>query len=174
MPKIIKDCKEKILSSAKIELYQNKKDGFSMRRVALGAGVAVGTIYHYYPDKINLIAEILLESWMEKYQRTMDEMKSCKDIKEVVEKISILISEFRKENAEIFSDYRDEGFSDYYVKLHDSFTLQIVNLFRKGMDILGRSLPEEEVRMVAEMILIQERTKAISFTTLVSMISKLI
>lgn len=171
MPKIIKDCHDKILESAKEELQNEEKSGFSMRRVAKKAGVAVGTIYHYYPDKINLIASILLSSWMEQYQKAIDKVSFCSSLEGVLKLISDLIDGFKKENQNTFLIHKNEGFSEYYTKLHTSFCKQIEELLKKGLQALGYSSTEEEAEMISEMILIQSRSKGISFNTLVSMIS---
>ena len=40
---------------------------FSMRQIASKANIAVGTIYHYFPGKVDLIAAILLEDWKRRY-----------------------------------------------------------------------------------------------------------
>lgn len=162
MPKIIKECKSKILEAARVELLENQDGGFSMRRVSSRAKVAVGTIYHYYPDKIDLIAAILLESWEEKYASTDERMNQCESVFEVIHQILSLISSYRMENASTFKSYKGEGFSDYYVRLHSSFVGQIQALFVKGREHLQISLSEEEDRMISEMILIQSRTGEIS------------
>lgn len=175
MPKIIEDCKERILASAKIELTAEKDNGFSRRRIASRAGVAVGTIYHYFPDKRNLIAEILLESWIEKYSKARIEVSSSHNLKDVLICISSLIEGFKRENKETFRNYKDQDFGSYYRRLHFSFAKQIAKLVEKGRKSLPLSpRSDEEYLRLAERVLIQSRDKAVTFDTLVSMISRIV
>lgn len=51
MPKIIKNLKEKILISA-MELFNDfKYKDVTMSGIAKKTGIAVGTLYNYYPNK---------------------------------------------------------------------------------------------------------------------------
>ncbi len=63
MPKIIKGIEEKLLLAAKDILWQEGYDKLSMRRVATECGIAVGTIYNYYPNKEVMLAGIMIEDW---------------------------------------------------------------------------------------------------------------
>ena len=66
MPKIIDHAEKAILQAAREELKENPQS-FSMRQIASKANIAVGTIYHYFLDKVDLIAAILLEDWKRRY-----------------------------------------------------------------------------------------------------------
>lgn len=63
MPKIIKDIEGKLLSIAKDIILQEGYDKLSMRRVAAECGIAVGTIYNYFPNKEVMLAGIMVEDW---------------------------------------------------------------------------------------------------------------
>lgn len=67
MPKIIKDLKEKILANA-IELFNdfNYKD-VTMLGIAKKTGIAVGTLYNYYPNKKELFVDVFKMSWEETF-----------------------------------------------------------------------------------------------------------
>lgn len=172
MPKLIPNAKEQILSVAKEELRNPEGGTFSMRSVARKCHMAVGTLYNYFPDKINLIAEILLVEWKEEYQKTEDKLSVLSDVAEILSAIDDLIYRFRNKNNTVFLTYKDESFGLYYVRLHSLFVDEIENLWKKGTASQG--LTEEKNRMIAEMILIQIRDKSISFETLCSMITDII
>lgn len=63
MPKLIKDIEKNILSSA-IELFGefgfNKVD---MKMISKKVGIAVGTLYNYYPNKKDLFIKCFQKSW---------------------------------------------------------------------------------------------------------------
>ena len=64
MPKIIEGAREKILVNARKRLFENGYQHLSLREVAKESGIATGTIYNYFANKDYLIANIMLEDWM--------------------------------------------------------------------------------------------------------------
>ena len=65
MPKIIENLEENILSTAKEQLFTKGYSNMTMRGVADGCGIAVGTVYNYYKSKDVLVAQIMLKDWKE-------------------------------------------------------------------------------------------------------------
>lgn len=173
MPKVIDNAKSKILIAAKEELDTHPRD-FSMRKIAQRANMAVGTLYHYFPDKINLIASILLDDWNVEYEKVELSITECSELNELLMKIINLIAEFRKKYQIIFATYRNEGINYDFTKLHSMFMSRIKYLLEIGKDKLMIPIKEEEDEMIVEMILVQSRNNTISVETLVKMIAKII
>ncbi|MFA7567513.1 MAG: TetR/AcrR family transcriptional regulator [Alkalispirochaeta sp.] len=70
MPKIIENAGERLLDE--LELMFRENDGeISLRRLAARAGVAVGTIYNYFPDKDDLIKSLFQREWGQAVGRIM-------------------------------------------------------------------------------------------------------
>lgn len=63
MPKIIENLDERILNEASSQLFSKGYHDMTMRSVADGCGIAVGTVYNYYKSKDLLIAKIMLKDW---------------------------------------------------------------------------------------------------------------
>lgn len=63
MPKIIAQLRGDILTNARRLLFSSGYDAFTMRSVAAACHVAVGTVYNYFPSKVMLVAEVILEDW---------------------------------------------------------------------------------------------------------------
>ena len=63
MPKIIENLKDRLLTEAKQQIEQNGYEAVTIRSIAKGCGVGVGTVYNYFPSKEALIASHLLEDW---------------------------------------------------------------------------------------------------------------
>ena len=63
MPKIIENLKDRLLAEAKQQLAQGGYESVTIRSIAKGCGVGVGTVYNYFPSKEALIATHLLEDW---------------------------------------------------------------------------------------------------------------
>lgn len=67
MPKIIENLEAEISKTA-LELFRdNSYQNVSMRKIASEVGIAVGTLYNYYPNKWELYIEVFEESWRETY-----------------------------------------------------------------------------------------------------------
>lgn len=72
MPKIIKNLDEEIAKTA-LKLFKNNPyQNVSMRKIASEVGIAVGTLYNYYPNKWELYIEVFEESWWETYEILKD------------------------------------------------------------------------------------------------------
>ncbi len=65
MPKILRDPRENMLLEVKRLLSEGGYGAVTVRAVAQGCGVGVGTVYNYFPSKEALLAEYLLSSWRE-------------------------------------------------------------------------------------------------------------
>ena len=63
MPKIIEDLESQLISEAKKQLEESGYGAITIRSIAKGCGVGVGTVYNYFPSKDALIATHLLEDW---------------------------------------------------------------------------------------------------------------
>lgn len=63
MPKILNDPKRRMLSEVANLLAAGGYGAVTIRAVASGCGVGVGTVYNYFPSKEALLAEYLLEDW---------------------------------------------------------------------------------------------------------------
>lgn len=63
MPKIIENLKDRLLAEAKRQLELGGYESVTIRSIAKGCGVGVGTVYNYFPSKEDLIATHLLEDW---------------------------------------------------------------------------------------------------------------
>ncbi len=64
MPKHIERLQEGILLAAREALLSKGYAALTMRGVARACGVAVGTVYNYYPSKEMLVASVMLEDWL--------------------------------------------------------------------------------------------------------------
>ena len=63
MPKIIENLECKLIAEAKRQIEESGYGAMTIRSVAKGCGVGVGTVYNYFSSKEALIATYLLEDW---------------------------------------------------------------------------------------------------------------
>ena len=63
MPKIIENLNDRLLAEVRLQLAQGGYEAVTIRSIAKGCGVGVGTVYNYFPSKEALVAAYLLEDW---------------------------------------------------------------------------------------------------------------
>ncbi len=64
MPKILNDLKTSILQEVEKLLQTRGYNAVTIRSVARGCGVGVGTVYNYFSSKEAMLAEYLLTDWL--------------------------------------------------------------------------------------------------------------
>lgn len=65
MSRVIENPQQLILSKAKEILYNEGYIKLSMRNLSKACGIALGTIYNYYPSKKELYVEMMTDYWHE-------------------------------------------------------------------------------------------------------------
>lgn len=63
MPKIIENLESRLIEETGKQLSESGYGALTIRSVAKGCGVGVGTVYNYFPSKDSLVATYLLEDW---------------------------------------------------------------------------------------------------------------
>ena len=64
MPKIVENVRQRILLEAKKQLEETGYGNMTIRSIASGCGIGVGTIYNYFSSKDVIVASFILEDWM--------------------------------------------------------------------------------------------------------------
>ena len=65
MPKIIENLENRLIAEAKQQIEHSGYGAVTIRSIAKGCGVGVGTVYNYFPSKETLVAKYLLEDWQD-------------------------------------------------------------------------------------------------------------
>lgn len=63
MPKIIENLEFRLIEEAKRQIEESGYGAMTIRSVAKGCGVGVGTVYNYFPSKDDLLATYMLSDW---------------------------------------------------------------------------------------------------------------
>lgn len=63
MPKIIENLPQRLLEETRRQVAESGYAAMTIRSVAKGCGVGVGTVYNYYPSKEALVASFMLDDW---------------------------------------------------------------------------------------------------------------
>ncbi|MBR2861824.1 MAG: TetR/AcrR family transcriptional regulator [Clostridia bacterium] len=102
MPKILPNVQNALLEEAKRQISQNGYRDTTIRSVAKACGLAVGTVYNYFPSKDVLIATFMAQEWLEclKRVKTYPEHSSF----EVLESLYNVLTEFSARHKSLFCD----------------------------------------------------------------------
>ena len=69
MPKLIPELRERIIAAAKVRVLQSEDHDFTTRQIAEDCGIAAGTVYNYFHNKEELLANVMLEDWKQCVER---------------------------------------------------------------------------------------------------------
>lgn len=109
MPKIILNLRENILKESKKILKTEGYEKLTVRRVAKLCGVAVGTVYNYFPSKEMLTAGVMLDDWNKSLEDMRKAALSAASPMKGLEEICALIRRFVGEYTETWEQYRSRG-----------------------------------------------------------------
>ena len=174
MPKIIPEPKKLIKDAARQELTEKGIEGFNMRGIASRCSLGVGTLYHYYPDKLSLLSDLLNEDWNKKVVEAKEKISSSAGLEEDIHILLEAIKGFRKQNEEIFSAYKTDEIPSFFLKLHPLFLQSILSLWKKVEEKEKFETDEEMSTIIAELIILSSRGKGISEEALEKAIHKLV
>lgn len=102
MPKILESIREQLMETARRQIAQNGYAGTTIRSVAAECGIAVGTVYNYFPSKDVLIATFVSEDW----HACIDSIAACgsDDAQTLLKRISDALRGFTEKHRALFTD----------------------------------------------------------------------
>lgn len=102
MPKIIENVRGMIISEATRQLNEGSYDSVTIRGIAKGCGIGLGTFYNYFKSKDMLIASFLLEDWMLRVKKLNNASDNKDDPMVIVEMIYTEVNSFIDKHKNIF------------------------------------------------------------------------
>jgi AcrR family transcriptional regulator len=127
MPKIIENVREDLLREAKRQITEQGYKATTIRSVAAGCGVAVGTVYNYFSSKDMLIAHFMLEDW----RRMTDELKSLPtdDKRAYLLGIYTSLRDFAQKHSALFKDEEAaKVYGGVFLERHGMLRAQLAEL----------------------------------------------
>ena len=134
---------DKIETIFKSTLQLIKENGFHgtpMSQIAKNSDVAIGTIYHYFPSKENLILELFKYSRKQLYQFIFDEIKEETPYKEQFYIVFKRFCAFHIEHNDVsgfLEQFYNSPYNECIRQQEISGSLEenkLMNLFMKGID----------------------------------------
>lgn len=103
MPKIIENVRGKLIEEAKNQIAANGYESVTIRSIAKGCGLGLGTFYNYFKSKDMLIATFLLEDWESRIAKITEDTANSENPMVVVRALYDEINDFIKVNHSVFA-----------------------------------------------------------------------
>lgn len=128
MPKIIASVREQLLRAARRQVETNGYAKMTVRSVAAECGIAVGTVYNYFPSKDMMVASFIVEDWYPAFNALLT--RDGDDARQYLRRVYDTLVAFEQKYQALFSDPEAEriyatSFSDRHVQLRDRFAALI-------------------------------------------------
>ena len=104
MPKIIENLRQKLLQEARRQLEQCGYGALTIRSVASGCAVGVGTVYNYFASKDELVAGVMLEDWQARIAAIQAVSRASETPEAVLRAIYDQLRQFIARHQPVFSD----------------------------------------------------------------------
>ena len=135
MPKIIENLKDRLIAETQKQLEENGYSGVTIRSVAKGCGVGVGTVYNYFPSKEALVANHLLEDWKLCIAAIEHAAENYDHPQPVLQCIYRQLTDFARRHQAIFRDEAAaSGFAGSFSQYHDLLRSQLADPLCKFCD----------------------------------------
>ena len=132
MPKIIENIKDRLILEAKLQIERNGYSAVTIRSIAKGCGVGVGTVYNYFPSKEALIATHLLEDWKDCIHAIQAVSSASETAEPVMHCIFDRLTAFSSRHSAIFRDEAAAaGFAGSFSQYHHRLRSQLATPLRK-------------------------------------------
>ena len=132
MPKIIENPEGLLIEEAKKQIAQNGYAAVTIRSIAKGCGVGVGTVYNYFPSKEALIATCLLEDWKRCTAAIQEAADSAGSAEPVLLCIYQQLVAFARRHQSVFRDETAaSGFAGSFSRYHTLLRSQLARPLRR-------------------------------------------
>ncbi len=147
MPKVIENVRKRLLAEAEKQINENGYAKTTVRSVAGACGLAVGTVYNYFPSKEMLVASFVAEDWGQVTARL--HALPYQGAKERLCALYNALQEFAARHSALFSDHDALAtFSATFRARHPLLRAQLSALI---LPLCG-AYPEEEQAFAAEFV----------------------
>lgn len=106
MPKLLENVRAQLLQEAQKQVAERGYAKTTIRSVAEACGVAVGTVYNYFPSKEMLVASFMAETWMDSL--SIIEAGDKTDPKEYLRGLYETLRSFVERHKTLFADREAE------------------------------------------------------------------
>lgn len=170
MPKVIEKVREQLLHEVRKQIESRGYASVTIRSVAEGCSVSVGTVYNYFSSKDELVAAAVAEDWEKTREKLRASLPSPKE--ETIRLVYEAISSFEKEHSALFSDEEaKKKFSSVFTKWHSLLRRQTASFL---LPVCVNSEDPSFLSLFLSEALLTWVTEGIEFEKLYSIFKRLI
>ena len=133
MPKIIENLREALLAEARRQISERGYRATTVRSIAAGCEIAVGTVYNYFASKDMMIASFMLEDWLNLLEPVRRDAVS--DSREHIFGIWSALREFSRKYTALFDD--EDAVKAYNAALGERHKLLLSQLAELILPVCG-------------------------------------
>ncbi|MBP5153839.1 MAG: TetR/AcrR family transcriptional regulator [Lachnospiraceae bacterium] len=153
MPKIIENIRENALAEARKELLADGYRGMTLRRVAGALGIALGTVYNYFPSKEYLAAGVMLEDWQE-LSRGFEARSEGMDVRSKLAALFEMVRTFTERYSLSWAQYEDHKTAESMrVRYHDVLVKQFAGYLTQAFQAENTQTEPWLAPFLAELLL---------------------
>ncbi len=153
MPKVIDGLQSRIMQSARERLFSTPPS-FSLRAIAKDCGIAVGTIYNYFPNKETLIASVFADDWNHIIAETEASISASEGIEEGVRAIYSGLARFTQSHRTVWNAFPSfPAAGTYFHKGHRLLAGQIERLLNMLFEQFDRTPDAAGLVLTAELLI---------------------
>ena len=152
MPKLIENVRTQLLQEAQRQVAERGYAKTTIRSVAEACGIAVGTVYNYFPSKEMLIASIMADAWNQCLSQI--EVRDSANPRSFLQEIYDVLRRFSEHHREIFADEEAEKtFASVFPARHQMLREQLAALAAPACSDAPGTEAGFAARFVAEALL---------------------
>lgn len=132
MPKIIENLETRLVAESRRQIEQSGYSAVTIRSIAKGCGVGVGTVYNYFPSKDALIASYMAEDWKQCILAIQAVSESSPEPEPVVRCIYDQLILFARQQKSVIEDKSAaSAFAGSFNRYHSMLRGQLAQPLRK-------------------------------------------
>lgn len=173
MPKLIANAEQTILQTAREQLFAHGYKRLTLRKVAAGCGIAVGTIYNYYTGKEMLVANIMLQDWAEVISAMQSGCAGASTIEAGVGSVYSAIARFAQTYRGVWQEYGSGATPPEFAGSHSMLRAQIAEPLAALITRLDSADDAALTPLLAEMVLVAAIRPDIEYKQLSTMVERI-
>lgn len=153
MPKIIENLRETLLAETRRVLLESGYAGVNIRTIAHSCGAAAGTVYNYFPSKDLLVANVLLDDWLECMAHARSQSKRCTCQQQSVQVLYGQLLAFNQRYAALFRESAMPLAGPAYQQRHVQLRGQVADVLQELLCRFGRAPSPITLTLFSECLL---------------------
>lgn len=153
MPKIIENLRDNLLAETRRELLESGYESLNIRTIAKNCHAAVGTVYNYFPAKDILVANVMLEDWLQGMTAAQADIQTSATLADGVQALYREMLAFTDRYRTMFRQNAMPLAGSAYAQRHTQLRGQITAALQPLLCRFGSTPTDTTLTLAAEILL---------------------